>query len=398
MLFSSWQSLEQLEMKILTLSNYFPNHPGGIEFVALNLVSRWRKKNKVRWVACDVVTPPHSGDIDDIPLAANNFTEARLGFPYPIPTGNWITTIVKEVQRSEIVHFHDCLYFANIITFLAAIVYSKPIVVTQHVGLVPYREMYKKVLQGIAYQTIGRLILKRSDEVVFINKHVKEWFERNINVQRTSLIHNGINREIFYPSGTKERESIRAKLGYAKNDILLLFIGRFTQKKGIHLIRDIARNCPNYHWIMIGSGEIDLLGRDLPNVRIFPPQPQTNLRDFYVAADLFVLPSTGEGFPLAVQEALACGLPAAVSEETAHSLKEAPLIRLNTSSLPQILETLDRILHEPTQSLLLQDRSKEFAKQWDWDLTARKYEDLFTSVVGRHSTLSNIQASIDRKD
>lgn len=372
-------------MKILTISNYFPNHPGGIEFVALNLVSRWRKNHQVRWAACDVAKPPHDNNVDDIPLPANNFSETWLGFPYPIPTGNSIPTIVKQVKWSDIVHIHDCLYFANIIAFLASLVFSKPIVVTQHIGLVPYKEKSKKALQMLAYRTIGRLILEKSNEIVFINRHVKDWFEAKMKIQRTSIIQNGVNRQIFYPSDASEREAIRAKLGCSENDILLLFIGRFTQKKGIHLIREIALNRPKYHWIMIGSGEVDILKWNLPNVKVFPSQPQADLRDFYIAADIFVLPSTGEGFPLAVQEALSCGLPAAVSEEVATSLPDAPLIELITSSLPQILRTLDEILGKPSNRMSLHAKSKEFAKQWDWDVTARKYEELFTHVIDRYS-------------
>ena len=384
-------------MKILTLSNYFPNHSGGIEFVALNLVSCWRENHEVRWVACDVATPPYKGTLDDIPMAANNFTESRLGFPYPIPTANWLQTIVREVRQSDLIHIHDCLYFLNIAAFFAAVVFSKPIVVTQHVGLVPYKERYKKMLQLIAYQSIGRLILKRSDEVVFINRQVKDWFERVMKLQRTSLIYNGVNRKMFYPPDVDERESIRNKLGYSKNDILLLFIGRFTQKKGIHLIREIAFNRPNYHWLMIGRSEINPLEWGLPNVRVFPPQAQADLRDFYAAADLFVLPSTGEGLPLAVQEALACGLPTAVSEEIADSLTEAPLVKLNTSSIPHILEMLDQLLSEPDQRLRFRKRSSEFVKQWDWDITAQKYEELFVKTINRRRNPSGTQARSNGK-
>jgi glycosyltransferase involved in cell wall biosynthesis len=372
-------------MKILTISNYFPNHPGGIEFVALNLVSQWRINHKVRWVACDVVTPSYANNIDDIPLSAYNFTETRLGFPYPIPTCNSILTIIKQVKWSDIIHLHDCLYFANIIAFLASLVFSKPIVVTQHVGVVPYKEKYKKILQILAYRTIGRLILKRSEKTVFINKQVKDWFENELKIRRTCVIPNGVDRQIFCPSSHSERQAVRVKLGYSANDTLFLFIGRFTQKKGIHLIKEIALNRPKYQWIMIGKGDVDIRKWDLPNVRVFPPQAQADLRDFYIAADIFVLPSTGEGFPLAVQEALSCGLPTAVSEEVAVSLPDAPLIRLATSSLPQIFKTLDEILSKPNKLISLQSQSEEFAKQWDWDVTAQKYEEVFNQTVNTYS-------------
>lgn len=372
-------------MNILTISNYFPSHPGGIEFVAMNLVLRWRKNHQVRWAACDVATHPHNSDTDDLPLPANNFTERWLGFPYPIPSLSSIPIIFKQAKWSDIVHIHDCIYFTSVVAFFASLVYSKPIVITQHVGLVPYKEKSKKILQMLAYQTIGRLILERSSEIVFINENVKDWFTARLRTRRISLIPNGVNRQIFYPPKDGEREMIRAQLGYSEEDVIFLFIGRFTQKKGIHLIKEIALNRPNYHWIMIGHGDVDVLKWNLPNIKIFPPQAQVKLRDFYLAANLFVLPSAGEGFPLAVQEALSCGLPTAVSEEVAISLSEAPLIRLNISSSQQIVKTLDGIMSDLGTRIILQSKSNEFAEQWNWDVTAHKYEELLINIADKYS-------------
>jgi glycosyltransferase involved in cell wall biosynthesis len=372
-------------MKILTLSNYYPEHSGGIEFVAMNLVKYWRIRHQVRWMASDVRDQPHKRSADDVPLPARNFTENHLGFPYPIPTLKSIPSIIKQVKWCDIVHIHDCLYFANIIAFLAARTLSKPIVVTQHVGVVPYKEQSKNILQRIAYNTIGRLILKNSEEIVFVNSQVKDRFEYTLNLNRTSLILNGVNGKIFYPSTPSERDTIRGSLGYSEKDILLLFIGRFTQKKGIHIIREIALNHPNYYWIVIGRGDAETYKLNMPNVKLLPPQKQENLRNFYTAADVFVLPSTGEGFPLAVQESLSCGLPTAVSEEIAQSLPDAPLISLNTSSLPEIFRTLDVFLCDEKEREAFRRNSEEYAKQWDWEISAQKYEDLFTKITHKYS-------------
>ena len=51
-------------------------------------------------------------------------------------------------------------------------------------------------------------------------------------------------------------------------------------------------------------------------MRVFSDLAGPGLAELYRASDVFVLPSQGEGFPLVVQEALACGLPVVCGDES----------------------------------------------------------------------------------
>jgi glycosyltransferase involved in cell wall biosynthesis len=87
----------------------------------------------------------------------------------------------------------------------------------------------------------------------------------------------------------------------------VLFVGRLTPEKGVPLLAGCVS--PRYNLVFCGSGDPSILG-ELPRqgIEYLPPRPQAELVRLYQAADLLVVPSkVREGFPLVVQEALACG-------------------------------------------------------------------------------------------
>src|SRR4029453_12859010 len=107
------------------------------------------------------------------------------------------------------------------------------------------------------------------------------------------------------------------------------------------------------------------------DVVVQPFQPQEGLRDYYWAGDVLLLPSTGEGFPLVVMEAMVCGTPAIVSTETYAAWnqgREYFLVCESTAdAVGEVLASRSRLLDPDAR----QQISAYARAQWDWDQVAR---------------------------
>jgi len=228
-------------MKILLVSNYYyPEHLGGVEVVSYNLVKYYRIfGNSVRWLAADV--PPKFRQVveGDVPIRAWNIAEERLGFPHPILFPRFISRIWGSLQWCDVLHLQDCLYPINILSFLFAKVLRKPILITQHAKVIPYRQLYKMILQFLGYSTVGRLMLWGADKTVFVTANVRDAMQYLVPSVKFDVMPNGVDTELFAPLAGNERAHLREQLSGSTERPIILFVGRLVERKGVHLIRPL---------------------------------------------------------------------------------------------------------------------------------------------------------------
>ncbi len=143
---------------------------------------------------------------------------------------------------------------------------------------------------------------------------------------RTVVVGNGVDTEMFYPM---PRAEARASLGLPEDAKVLITVGALVERKGFHRVLEhlpkLRQLHPNLHYLIVGGGSpegdfsprLRALVHDLrlaDCVRFLGPIAPSNLKGALSASDLFVFPTSNEGWANVILEAMACGLPVIASD------------------------------------------------------------------------------------
>jgi len=374
-------------MKLLLVTHFFPSRGGGIEAVADKLARQLLKDHpdwSIEWFAStgDALPAP-TPRLRPIAVRAWHGVEKILGVPCPIWDARGLARLGRAVKSADAVHLHDFAYMGNICAALFCLARGKPFVVTQHIGSVPMKNpAFARALEWLNSQ-VGVRVLNRARARVFVSDEVRRYFEER-GVRDGQLIPNGVDGGTFFPVDAARRSELRAREGLAQGARVAVFAGRFVHKKGIPFVLEMARRTPDVQWFLAGRGPLDpeANGQTAPrNVRVVRERSGASLADLFRVADVLVLPSRGEGFPLVVQEALACGTPAMVESALARSLPDvAPWLHAHSlddegDAPARWVEVLRAILESDDDGQ--RARRAAYAREvWDWSECARQYARL----------------------
>lgn len=354
-------------IRLLMLSHFFEERGGGIEIVASTLARSLTSHGfETAWLASGGAgdKAPHPG-YRKVVLGASSVAEKLLGIPYPLLAPSAWLMIFGETARSDVVLVHDALYMSSIVGCLAARLRRKPLVVVQHVGLVPYQSVFLRRLMQAANRCIAAPLLRRADRVIFISEFTKRYFAGLCWRRVPEMIFNGVDTEVFSPVVTSSQSvEARRSLGLPPEVPVALFVGRFVEKKGLRVLEQLARLRSDVVFAFAGSGTLDPRRWGLPHTRVYSGLSGPTLATLYQASSLLLLPSTGEGFPLVVQEALACGLPIICGSDSAGADPSA-------SGFLRGVE-VDLSNPERTARLFSEEMTQVLARQWtEGERTAR---------------------------
>jgi glycosyltransferase involved in cell wall biosynthesis len=154
-------------------------------------------------------------------------------------------------------------------------------------------------------------------ELIYVNSEFyrRRWIDRGILPDKLRIFPRGLDTELFNPA---RREADFWKRRGARGPVLL-YVGRVSKEKDLHLLAEIAgplrEKAGAFTLAIVGEGPYRAeLEKLLPEAIFTGILTGRELGIAYASADLFVFPSTTDTYGNVVVEAMAAGLPVAVSD------------------------------------------------------------------------------------
>ncbi len=242
---------------------------------------------------------------------------------------------------------------------------------------------------------LDKLLSKLTYKIVAVSKTVAEFTSKQENIPKEKfvIIHNGINLEAIQLQFKKlpEKDVLKNKLGFSKDDRIIINVGRLTSQKNHKLLLDgfklFQKSTLGYKLIILGDGALReslekyVIENDFGNSVVFLGI-RFDVISYYKIADFFVSTSIIEGLSDAYLEAFACGLPL-VATKTAGTdeliIEGKNGFFINEFSPNVVVESMIKLLN--CNFDLLRKNTLRCIKNFDIRITVQKYTSLFYESI-----------------
>lgn len=209
-----------------------------------------------------------------------------------------------------------------------------------------------------------REIIRKLTGIVCVSGHNEKLLRENGFVDasmRTGVFPNAVDETKFYPM---DKMACRRELGFPEDAFIVAYTGAFSANKGVDRLNEALRSCENVQSVFMGQGALE---PDCGGILFKGRVPNDGVARYLNAADVFVLPTRGEGCSNAIVEALACGLPVISSNLPFNDdiLHEGNSLRVDVEDIGQIRESVEYLRDNPRTRSALADgavRSAETLK------------------------------------
>lgn len=246
----------------------------------------------------------------------------------------------------------------------------------------------------------ARLIYSLSAKRATALSTVSEYSKRDmvkfygVSEEKINVVPEGVDTETFRPIDDAARINEWREKVFGEDAPFIVYVGKPTERRNLSaLIRAFAElkkeNFP-HKLLIVGASlpgnspfrkvieELKLRGE----VFILDYVTHEEMPLVYNAANLFIYPSSYEGFGMPVLEAMACGTPVIALDNTAFPEFAGGVAHLLKNAEVQTLkEGMAAVLKDKIWQKQMKEDGPKRAAAYDWRILTRKYLDLMTPLA-----------------
>lgn len=345
---------------------------------------------------------PHFYNLSIIPSFMLRFFRLKKQ-PYVASSIFLFLYLLKILPQYDIIYARD--YHTVIMAFLPRLVFKKKLVFEIN-GIANEEQSLKSqsILNGIVFFLIReaeKMAARYSEKIISVTPYIRAYLIENYNCppEKVIAITNGVNIKKFHPIHDELLlDSLRTKLGIAKEDTVISFVGNLAPWQGIETLIEVApllsRKIGGIKFLVIGDGILKNEFKDkvdslrLSDRFIFTGMVEYEQIPFYInIADICVLPKRKlrSGYsPIKLYEYMACSKPVVASRvEGLEFIEEEGAGRLAEPGDAIGLEkALYDLIKEPQERMKFGQRGLKIARErFSWESKVTKIEEVLKGLA-----------------
>ncbi len=234
--------------------------------------------------------------------------------------------IIREITRNsyDAILIYGYVKSTNWFAFLGAWLSKTPILILGESHLLNYRAKWKEGLKrGVLSQ-----LFKRISSFLYIGTLSRAYYKHyGVPDRKLFSAPYAVDNDFFLSKHQElqgERNQLKKDIGVAPELPVILYASKMMQRKrAMDLLKAFGKTQKrvDVSLVFVGDGverptlEAYSKDHDIRNVHFVGFKNQTELPDYFVIADVFVLPSTDEPWGLIINEAMNFGLPIITTDQ-----------------------------------------------------------------------------------